>query len=135
MWYNELDGQTGVPCEVKILSKGDNLNEDISTGGTYRNIDGGVLVCYVSDGDQSTFIFREGEAEYVRTGSQYIRMFFKQGETTRCEIGYGNMNGFFEISAKKIEIVSDENGYSVTLEYQNGNEGECTVLNFTVLKV
>ncbi|MDE7454150.1 MAG: DUF1934 domain-containing protein [Clostridia bacterium] len=133
MCYNEIDGQTRFPCNVKIVSNGDSLNEDISTGGIYRKIDGGILVCYVSDGDQSTFFFKEGEAEYVRTGSQYIRMFFEQGKTTRCEIGYGNMNGFFEVSTKRIEISSDGRGYGVLLEYQSGQDGESTVLNFTVL--
>lgn len=134
MCYNEIDGQTRVPCSVKIVSKGDSLNEDISTGGVYRNIDGGVFVCYVSDGDQSTFFFKGGEAEYVRTGSQYIRMFFEQGKATRCEIGYGNMNGFFEVTTRKIEIVSDGNGHRVRLEYESGQDGDITELTFTVLK-
>ena len=133
MCYNEIDGQTRIPCSVKIISCGNNLNEDISAEGICRNIDGGVLVYYISDGDGSTFFFKEGEAEYVRTGGQYIRMFFETGKTTRCEIGYGNMNGFFEVSTKKIDISSDKNGHRVLLEYESGQDGERTELSFTVL--
>ena len=131
MWYNEDNAKNRVDCSVKIQSNGDNFSEDISVGGSCQRIDGGVFVSYVSDGDQSTFFFKQGSAEYVRMGSQYIRMFFEQGKTTRCELGYGNMNGFFEVDTEKIEIKSDENGHRVRLVYKSGQDDR-TELIFTV---
>ncbi len=131
MWYNEIDGQTCVPCSVKIISEGDNLNENISADGNCCERDGGVLVSYASDGDKSCFFFGQGRAEYVRAGSQNIRMKFGQGKTTRCEIGYGNMKGFFEVFTDKLEILSGKGGHRVRLTYKSG--GEVTQLSFTVL--
>lgn len=121
-------------CSVKITSKGDNSSENISVDGEYKTVDGGVRVYYISDGDESTFFFKDGYAEYVRAGSQYVRMFFELGKTARSEIGCGDMSGFIEVVTRKLEISSDGSGYYVKLEYSMGQDGEKTELDFTVLK-
>lgn len=130
MCYNEINGQTCAPCSVKIISAGGETN----SRGSFEKTADGVKVYYLSDGDQCTFFFKEGKAEYGRTGSQYVHMVFEEGKTTLCEIGCGNMKGSFEIKTVKLKTVTLDGGQEVLLEYESGQDGERTKLSFTVLK-
>ncbi|MDE6868716.1 MAG: DUF1934 domain-containing protein [Clostridia bacterium] len=133
MCYNDFNGQSDILCSVRIITCGGGLDGDISAEGTCKKNNGAVLVNYSTDGDKTTFFFKEGEAEYVRSGSQNIRMPFKVGKTTICEIGYNGMKGSFEVVTRKIEILSAMHGHRVRLEYESGQEGERVELSFTVL--
>ncbi|MDE5942969.1 MAG: DUF1934 domain-containing protein [Clostridia bacterium] len=133
MCYNDFNGQRETPCTVKIKTYGGGLDSDISAEGTCKTFNGGAMVNYLTDGDKTEFFFKAGSAEYIRSGLQLIRMPFKEGETTLCEIGYGNMKGSFEVLTRKIEILSAVHGHRVRLEYESGQDGEKVELSFTVI--
>jgi uncharacterized beta-barrel protein YwiB (DUF1934 family) len=119
-------------CKVRISSFGSDWSSEISAEGKLeRGECGNFKVLYNIDGDSCVLSFVDEKVFQQRSGKQNLKLEFAKDKATTCQIGEGDLSGYFDIFTTEIKIVEGKGGIKLTLCYINGNDN--ITLNFIVI--
>lgn len=117
--------------KVIIRSRGNGWTDEKVTEGELFETQNKVKLVYALDGDNCVLEITEGRAVQTRRGEQCLKITFEEGKYSDCVIGEGNMSGSYKIFTRKIEFLRGKNGFSLSLEYENGSDREIINLKLT----
>lgn len=129
MCYNLKEGAAR-KCKVNINSSIGGSGNSVCADGYLEASEDKFTVSYALDGDKCTLSYCDNTAEQIRVGGQNVKITFKEGEKTFCEIGTGAFHGGFEVYTKTLKLISGKGGVKLTLEYFSGTDGEKNALSF-----
>ncbi len=129
MCYNLKEGALR-KCKVNINSSIGGSENSVCAEGYLEASGDNFIVRYALDGDRCTLSYCDNTAEQIRVGGQNVKITFKEGEKTFCEIGSGDFRGGFEVYTKSLKVISGKGGVKLTLEYFSGADGEKNALSF-----
>ena len=117
--------------KVIIRSEGRGWTDEKITEGKVSQVKNGVRLAYSLDGDGCALIANAKRVVQKRSGDQCVAIEFVEGKITKCEIGSGSFRGSYNIFTKSLKFASGKNGFKLSLEYENGSDGELIKLVLT----
>ena len=117
--------------KVIIKSRGNGWTDEKVTEGKICEIEDGVKLAYSLEGDECVLSLFSGKVIQERRGEQSLKISFEEGKYSDCIIGEGNLCGSYKIFTRKMEFLHGKNGFSLSLEYENGSDKEIINLFLT----
>lgn len=117
--------------KVIIRSDGRGWTDEKITEGEVSQVGNGVRLLYSLDGDGCELTANAKRVVQKRSGDQSVAIEFVEGKSTECVIGSGSFRGSYKIFTKSLKFVSGKNGFKLSLEYENGSDGELIKLILT----
>lgn len=91
-------------CNIAIESCIDGVASTVFAKGKMKKTPYGVRYDYVLDGDACSLTVIENEAVQSRRGEQNIRMIFRKGLTTECNLASGGFSGIFTVFTEELKF-------------------------------
>ena len=117
--------------KVIIRSEGRGWTDEKITEGKVSQVKNGVRLAYSLDGDGCELIANAKRVVQKRSGDQCVAIEFVEGKITKCKTCSGSFRGSYNIFTKSLKFASGKNGFKLSLEYENGSDGELIKLVLT----